>query len=176
MAHPPSRWAIIAVKMKPEHWITLANLLLTAIGLYVGPKLAVKRSLEQFQAQKVWERKDQAYTQVLSALLRFQHSFERLHAELEGGAPPPWEDSYKEQLDVAEWSLREMQCRYIISAIAQNALAEALSRNNAPLADIENSMALVIKSIAIVNQEAMRELNVRSTSPKELATNANLPA
>lgn len=161
--------------MKPEHWITLANLLLTAIGLYLGPKLAVKRSLEQFQAQKVWERKDQAYTQVLSALLRLQHAFEQVQKELNEGVDVPWDDATNEKLNIAEWSLREMKCHYLISAKAQNALAEALSRNDAPLTDIGDSIALVIRSIATVNQEAMRELNVRSTSCEEMAKHATRP-
>lgn len=54
--------------MKPELWITLGNLVLTAIGLYFGPKLAVKRSLEQFRSQKWWERQHDTYTHILEDL------------------------------------------------------------------------------------------------------------
>ena len=46
--------------MKPEAWITLGNLLLTAVGLgfglYFGPKIAVRRAVEQFRSQKWWEK------------------------------------------------------------------------------------------------------------------------
>ena len=58
--------------MKPEHWIAIGSAvltaILTAIGLYVGPKLAVKRSLEQFRSQKWWERQQEVYTQLLEDL------------------------------------------------------------------------------------------------------------
>jgi len=51
--------------MKPENWIAIGSAVLTAgltaTGLYFGPKLAVKRSLEQFQLQRRWELQHQAY-------------------------------------------------------------------------------------------------------------------
>jgi len=56
--------------MKPEHWITLCNLLLTAVGLYLGPKIAVRRSLEQFRSQKWWERKASAYDDMIRSASR----------------------------------------------------------------------------------------------------------
>lgn len=59
--------------MKPEHWLTLANVILTAIGLYVGPKLAVRRSLEQFRSQKWWERQGDTYNQILETLGTVKH-------------------------------------------------------------------------------------------------------
>lgn len=51
--------------MKPEHWLTLANVILTAIGLYFAPKIAVKRALEQFRATKWWEKQQEAYSCLL---------------------------------------------------------------------------------------------------------------
>jgi hypothetical protein len=56
--------------MKPEHWFTLCNLVLTAIGLYFGPTIAVRRSLEQFRSQKWWERKANAYDELIRAASR----------------------------------------------------------------------------------------------------------
>ncbi len=58
--------------MKPENWISLGVGLLTAIltgvGLYLGPKLAVRRALEQFRSQKWWEKQEQTYSTLLDAL------------------------------------------------------------------------------------------------------------
>jgi hypothetical protein len=55
--------------MKPENWITLGSLLLTAlmtaIGLYLGPKLAVRRSLEQNHSQTILTRKIDVYQQLI---------------------------------------------------------------------------------------------------------------
>jgi hypothetical protein len=74
--------------MKPENWIALVtgvvNLILTATGLYLGPKLAVKRALEQFHSQKWWEKQEQTYTCLLERLswlkaqnIRYMDSEER---------------------------------------------------------------------------------------------------
>ena len=58
--------------MKPEHWIAIVGILLTtlvtAIGLYLGPKRAVKQAIEQFRSQKWWEKQEQTYSSLLDAL------------------------------------------------------------------------------------------------------------
>jgi hypothetical protein len=60
--------------MRPENWITIVGTALTAtltaFGLYYGPKIAVRRSLEQFRSQKWWERKASAYDELIRAASR----------------------------------------------------------------------------------------------------------
>ena len=60
--------------MRPENWITIVGTALTAtltaLGLYYGPKIAVRRSLEQFRSQKWWERKASAYDELIRAASR----------------------------------------------------------------------------------------------------------
>ena len=60
--------------MKPENWITLGGGLLTAfctvIGLYFGPKRAVRLALEQFREEKWWERKATAYDDIVRSAAR----------------------------------------------------------------------------------------------------------
>jgi hypothetical protein len=60
--------------MKPEHLISLAGVILTAlltgVGLYIGPKRAVRLALEQFRAEKWWERKATAYDDIVRSASR----------------------------------------------------------------------------------------------------------
>jgi len=60
--------------MKPENWIALGSVVVTAIltgvGLIFAPKLAVKRSLEQFQLQKRWELAHKDYGEITSCLIK----------------------------------------------------------------------------------------------------------
>ena len=68
----PAAAAQTANSLKPDNWIAIGSALLTAlvtaIGLYIGPKLAVRRSLEQFRSQKWWERQHEMYTNILEDL------------------------------------------------------------------------------------------------------------
>jgi hypothetical protein len=160
--------------MKPEHWITLGNLLLTAIGLYFGPKLAVKRSLEQFRAQKVWERKDQAYTQILSALLRMKQGLDEIRKELQGEPFMDVSEAVERQKrDEARWLAQEMQYHYIVSTKTQSSLSAALETYQLPLAQIDTSIATLVACISTVMQEASGELGLDATAPKVFATDAN---
>ena len=58
--------------MKPENWIAIGSVVLTAlvtaIGLYFGPKLTVKRAIEQFRSQKWWEKQCDTYSTLLESL------------------------------------------------------------------------------------------------------------
>src|ERR1039458_7187057 len=60
--------------MKAEHLISLAGVILTAlltgVGLYFGPKRAVRLALEQFRAEKWWERRATAYDDIVRSASR----------------------------------------------------------------------------------------------------------
>lgn len=68
---------MILEELKPENWIAIGSAFLTAlitgVGLYVGPKIAVKRSIEQFRSQKWWENQASAYAALLSRLAILKH-------------------------------------------------------------------------------------------------------
>lgn len=173
-AQSPPSWVNIVVKMKPEHWITLGNLLLTAIGLYFGPKFAVTRSLEQFRTQKLWERKDQAYTQILSALTRMKQSLDEINKEIQG---KPFMDVseavQRQKCDDARWLAQEMQHQYIVSAKTQSSLCAALETYELPLAQIDTSVATLATCISIVMQEARGELALNAKAAKVFSADAN---
>ncbi len=50
------------------------QLLVTIVGMFVGPWLAVRSSLKQFRSQKWWERQGEVYGQVLENLAVVKHS------------------------------------------------------------------------------------------------------
>jgi len=64
--------------MKPENWISIASAAVSAsmaaIGLYFGPKFAVKRALEQFRSTKSWEQSTEAYAGLLQELGILKHT------------------------------------------------------------------------------------------------------
>jgi hypothetical protein len=47
--------------------------LITGLGLYLGPKFAVRRAIEQFREQTWWGKQQEAYTQVLENLAVIKH-------------------------------------------------------------------------------------------------------
>jgi hypothetical protein len=51
-----------------KEWLTVAQIVITIIGMGVGPWLAVRWSLKQFRSQKWWERQQEVYTQLLEDL------------------------------------------------------------------------------------------------------------
>lgn len=65
--------AIIADEMKPEHWISIAQICLTLVGMFVASKLAVSSSLKQFRSQKWWERQGDVYNRLLENLAVIKH-------------------------------------------------------------------------------------------------------
>ena len=56
----------------PENWVALLGVIIgaivTSIGLYLGPKFTIRRALEQFRSQKLWEKKVETYTMALEVL------------------------------------------------------------------------------------------------------------
>jgi hypothetical protein len=115
--------------MTPENWIAVGSAsvtaVLTGLGLYFGPKLAVKQSIKQFQSQKWWDERYKAYTTILDALSIIQHVNQDLYGQKAGGADPlfiPEEMRTalgKAHLEVNKYS---SQGPHLISATAASAL------------------------------------------------------
>jgi len=55
----------LSTGLKPEHWIAIAQIIITIAGVYFGPLWAVKRSLKQFRSQKWLEEQQETYTTLL---------------------------------------------------------------------------------------------------------------
>lgn len=75
--------------MKPENWIALSSALLstfvTAFGLYLGPKLAVRRTVEQFRSTKWWEKQQEAYSILLGHISTIRYDARLELAAIEEG-------------------------------------------------------------------------------------------
>jgi hypothetical protein len=54
--------------MKPENWIGIAQIVITIIGMAVGPWIAVRLSIRQFRSTKSWEKATEAYSEILKQL------------------------------------------------------------------------------------------------------------
>jgi hypothetical protein len=157
--------------MKPENWIALAGVilsaLLTGIGLYFGPKLAVKRALEQFRSEKWWERKEQIYTTLLEQLsLIFHHHSKLLHAE-QMGETFTLSDKDREGVEQARQHLKKSLelGQYLISTKAADALNKALWANgDCAMEYYDDSCTKLANAIELIKKEAISEVPPHKTS------------
>jgi uncharacterized membrane protein YccC len=60
--------------MKPEHWIAFVQISITLVGMFIGPWLAIKWSIQQFRSTKSWEQSTQAYSDLLRQLAILKHT------------------------------------------------------------------------------------------------------
>lgn len=65
-----TKFAIMVGKMKPD--IGTVKDIVTLVGVFVGPWIAIKISVGQYTAQKWWERKADTYARLLEALSLFR--------------------------------------------------------------------------------------------------------
>jgi ABC-type arginine/histidine transport system permease subunit len=70
------------------------SVLVTLIGLFVGPLIAVRISLKQFHSQKWWELRAEAYSKIMGQLSAVQRALD-LWIDIEegtraGGADIAW--------------------------------------------------------------------------------------
>jgi hypothetical protein len=115
--------------MKPESWIAIGSAcvtaVLTGVGLYFGPRLAVKQAIKQFQIQKRWEEQNKVYTTILDALSVIQHVNEDRYGQLAAGQDPIFiSDLKKAELDKADFELSKYTAQgpHLISPAAAAAL------------------------------------------------------
>ena len=79
--------------METKDWVSL---LITAVGLFVAPLLAVRLSLKQFHSQKWWELKAEAYSNIMARLSAVQRALD-LWIDMDEGT----RGASKEQNDLA---------------------------------------------------------------------------
>jgi hypothetical protein len=163
------RLGILSVEMKPEHWFMLCNLLLTAVGLYVGPKIAVRRAVEQFRSQKWWERKATAYDDVIRAASRVRWYYSKwFEIETKG-----WQMAEEWKKDADEKRKEAMAvldsytdwAGFVISEEAGSAIERIIQslehsdRNEAPFEYHERVVAVAMKEMAALKQCAVLDLS-----------------
>src|SRR3954470_10358538 len=117
--HPHS--VIILIQMKPEHWISIGQLSMTMIALFAGPWWAVKRSQKQFLSQKLWDKRQETYSQLLDdlSLLSYYYGNVTESIEMSRDYEPP--QAFMEKVHAAQHTL-EMHAAvgaYLISAQAE---------------------------------------------------------
>ena len=162
--------------MKPENWIALGSAVLTgaltALGLYLAPKLAVKRALEQFRHEKLWERQEQLYSQLLTALSVIRSGLYNTYDHFLGKSVPDISEDDRKQSKEARRLIEELASNYLISSVTGNALIEFIKVLDSDSPDgfegVDNAIVAIQKCINIVNQEARREIvTFASTSSTE---------
>jgi hypothetical protein len=116
--------------MKANNWIAIGSAfisaLLTAIGLYFGPMIAVKRALEQFRSTKWWEKQCAAYDILLESLSVAQYVYGN-HLEaitLQSTYTPS--DFLKEKLRLANHEIEKHTAQgvYLLTEEAAKALKQ----------------------------------------------------
>ncbi len=118
------QFAIILFKIKPEHWISVAQLGITLIAVFAGPWWAVKRSQKQFLSQKLWDKRHETYPELLDdlSLLKYYYGNVTSSIEMSRDYEPP--QSFMEKVHAAQHTL-EMHAsigEYLISAQATKSI------------------------------------------------------
>lgn len=139
----------------------MLSAILTGVGLYFGPKLAVKRALEQFRSEKWWERKEQIYTTLLEQLsLIYHHHSKLLNAE-HMGETLSLSDKDRELVDQALQHLKKSLelGQYLISTDAAKALQRVLwADGEFAMEYYEDSCSKLSTAIELIRKEAISEV------------------
>jgi hypothetical protein len=155
-----------AVNMKPEHWIAVGSAatsaILTALGLWLGPRLAVKRSIEEFQSRKWWELRVGTYSVLLEALSSLQWSLtQKLNAEMGSLHFEDW-DVEASRLHVSALAKTFSSKGYLLSSRTARAIDKILYVYSDPTigSGVIDRLNIEIdelgKCIAIVKDEALK--------------------
>ena len=114
--------------MTTENWLTL---LLTILGLYLGPKIAVHLALKQFHQQKLWEKKVEIYQQLIRDMSHlYSHFSDAEMSELMGYTAETGSPEIKEAQRTLE--RHSNAGGFIISPIAEKAIRNALTALSNP--------------------------------------------
>jgi hypothetical protein len=146
--------------LRPENWIGISQIILTIIGIFVGPWWAVRRSMAQFRSTKSWEKITEAYSNVLTQLgivkqtNRLWYEFftnQRIPNEEERGKAG---DDFRKALN----SLEQMTVAYclLISPVAQKAIQEMINKveGSVNLEQLDEEWQAIQNCINIVTIEA----------------------
>jgi len=162
--------------MKPENWITLGGVavtaVLTTIGLILGPKRAVRLALEQFRAERWWEKKAAAYDDVVRSASRLC-SFHcdcvdslRLGYQLN----EEWSKESREKYKEAQ-TILERYCfsgGFLVSEETENSIKRILhcleSDGESDYDYHDRVSSSLLKEVAAIKQFGARDLNIAHSS------------
>jgi len=163
--------------MKPESWITLGGVVitaaLTAIGLFLGPKRAVRLALEQFRAEKWWERKATAYDDIVRAASRLCGAHTDCSDAMHLGClSEEWLAQFQEKNKEAQ-NILERYCfsgGFVISDETEKSIKRILnSLESGGESDYEyyrRVSSAILREVQAIKQNGARELNIEHSSSR----------
>ena len=152
--------------MKPEHWISIAQLSMTLIALFAGPWWAVKRSQKQFLSQKLWDKRHETYSQLLDdlSLLNYYYGNVTESIEMSRDYEPP--KAFMEKVQAAQHTL-EMHAAvgaYLISTRAAQSITSCVETSHKWYEHhhdhAESCWRVTEQAIKIVKEEAGKYLKL----------------
>jgi hypothetical protein len=150
--------------MKPETTSSI-QIVISLIGMFVGPWLAVKWSLKQFRSEKWWEKQYETYSAILEHLSVIQYNSANYCEGIELRYTYAPGDAVKQKMSLAcsELDKYTAQEAYLISDAAAEALRsyqrEAWAApEDSPHDAHEKSYAAAKKCIAVLTAEAKKLL------------------
>jgi hypothetical protein len=155
--------------MKPEHWISIAQIAITLMGMFVASKLAVSSSLKQFRSQKWWERQGDVYNRLLENLAVIKHC---VGAWLDHERRPDYmlgpSKLLEEQLANAAAEVEKIGAvgPYYLSAAASKAVDKFVAGWGVHLGggdedEYERHLKTINESMAILREEASKSLGLQ---------------
>jgi len=153
--------------MRIEHWLGITQIVITLLGMWFAPRIAVQLSLRQFRSQKWWERLSLSYDGLLRSL-SYIYWYASKHEELLH-QNVHWKpgDDVKEKYSAAlhEIRLKYYGERYLLSEASIEALRcffeETDLESIEDMSDFEYFQEYgraAYKCTKVIGQEAKREL------------------
>jgi hypothetical protein len=157
---------IIAVQMKPEHWISIAQLTMTLVALFAGPWWAVKRSQKQFLSQKLWDKRQETYSQLLGDLSLLTYYYGNLTESIEISRDYQPPEAFMDKVRAAQHTL-EMHAAvgaYLISDRAARSITSCVQASHKQYQHhhdhSDSCWKATEEAITIVKGEAGKYLNL----------------
>lgn len=122
------------MKLEFKDWLVVAQIVVTLIGMIVGPWLAVRWSLKRFRTEKWWERQQETYRVLLENLSVVKSYYaNKYEAIIQGDGYEPGAD-IDEQLRKVCYDLEKHSATgaYLISTVAAEALRKYIRESDVP--------------------------------------------
>jgi hypothetical protein len=150
--------------MKPETWIGIAQIIITIIGMIVGPWLAVRWSLRRFRSEKWWERQEEAYGTLLGDLVvAKQYLFEAWEGLVRQQPTPNDEMTIRYRKACSDIELQVYAGPYLLSEetikTAKTFLGQIDTESNDYAGHLRKCTDSVTYCVDVVREEAKKQLS-----------------
>jgi hypothetical protein len=162
-------WTLI---MDFKNMMSIVGVVITLIGIFVAPWLAVRLSLKQFRSTRWWEKQAEAYSNIMEQLAALQYTLgiwydESLHLkDLSKSEKETLNEKYGEAREIIEKAAAAGA--YLISDGASKTLTTLIKELNKSdlrgdwLSDLDRHYGAVRECITEMTRYSRKDLDIRN--------------